>query len=354
MSGVQSKLVEIPTLNRVEDYPGWQIQATHALKALKIWVYVSGKILELRGNKIPTAQQAMDDYLNEDQAKGVILSRLSPSLQRRVKDEIGEDFSSKKLWETIEKLCSSNKGYRKLHLLSKLLTPNLPDPFDHQVLISDMKTTNSLLEAIGIKMPDEVLPLLILRNLPREYNLLVRLLENRDMLTMSEVEDALDREQESILRARAEQQAAEPRANFGERRDLRGGGGSSNGNREHSRKQRGREEYPQHDRGSKRQRVDDKDKLICAFCERSNHSEHDCKFNPKAKGGAFKPFLAMHVMDSEPESVAAKKLKASGFKPAPNPFAGAALPQSFVESHVVAPKDEEVLEFDAEYADEWN
>jgi hypothetical protein len=63
---VQSKLVEIPMLNRVEDYPGWQIQATHALKALKIWVYVSGKILELRGNKIPTAQQAMDDYLNED------------------------------------------------------------------------------------------------------------------------------------------------------------------------------------------------------------------------------------------------------------------------------------------------
>ncbi len=49
----------------VKDYPGWQIQATHALKALKIWVYVSGKILELRGNKIPTAQQAMDDYLNE-------------------------------------------------------------------------------------------------------------------------------------------------------------------------------------------------------------------------------------------------------------------------------------------------
>jgi hypothetical protein len=111
----QSKLtVDVPILTQYEDYPGWAKQATHALKVQKVWLYVSGQIVELRNDLVPTVKDKWADKQNDDLAKGFILSRLSDSIQRRIEEELGDvEYNSEKLWETIEKVCSSKKNYRK-------------------------------------------------------------------------------------------------------------------------------------------------------------------------------------------------------------------------------------------------
>jgi hypothetical protein len=86
-----------------------------------------------------------------------------------IEEELGDvEYNSEKLWETIEKVCSSKKNYRKFALFNKLFFPAVTKPFDHHKLISDIKTTNQLLQKIGIIINDDLLPFIVIKNLPEE------------------------------------------------------------------------------------------------------------------------------------------------------------------------------------------
>jgi hypothetical protein len=184
-------------------------------------------------------------------------------------------------------------------------------------LISDIKTTNQLLQKIGIIINDDLLPFIVIKNLPESYSFLAKHLELKDNLTLGEVEEALDQEVAN---------GPSVSAHFGERK-----------RREHGRSKP--------DYSAKRQRRDDdRDRSTCEFCKRAGHGKNDCRFNPDAKD-SFKPYLAMHILENEPDSEVAKSLRAKGFKVPRSSFAGAA--GRLVNTHALHEGD--LVEFDDKY-----
>jgi hypothetical protein len=147
-------------------------------------------------------------------------------------------------------------------------------------LVNDIKNTFELLVQVGIKLPDSLVPLLILNALPDKYDSLTRFLENKQDLSIEDVEDALDRETVKIQYASEStpRPSDETAAHYSSGREPR---------------------------GEKRKRDENADK--CHFCSRTGHKERYCWVNPKSKD--YRKEATDRVLAKNPTGDLAKKIK---------------------------------------------
>lgn len=156
-----------------ENYEAWKMQMRSVLIYNDLWGYTSGEIVQ------STTEAGASNWTNKDE-KALALIVLSVS-----KPELGhirKATTSKQAWDELARIHSSKGPVRKAVLYRQLYNLKKNPSETMSQYINNFQEKVNLLEDAEIQIPPELQSIMLLSNLPEEYDNFCVAIESRDQI----------------------------------------------------------------------------------------------------------------------------------------------------------------------------
>lgn len=154
-----------------KNYESWKIQVRSLLIYNELWAYTNG-------TELKTEQNAVDWTKKDEKALALILLSVEESQLNHVK----RAQTSLEAWENLQKVHESRGPVRRAALYKQL---HRMKKETHQTMtqyVNDFQYKVEQLEEVGLKIPDELVSIMLLSSLPAEYENFAIAIESRDQL----------------------------------------------------------------------------------------------------------------------------------------------------------------------------
>jgi len=180
---MNSNTIRLETLSK-HNYDTWKIQAEALLIKNDSWGYVSGEIpkpiLMENGSNI----NAVKNWENNDRkAKSDLILSINPSELKQIKGY----NTSREVWLKLEEIYQSKGPARKATLLKQLITQKLKEGDDIREFLLKFFDTVDKLKDMEIEINKDLLTILLLYSLPKNFENFRCAIESRDTLPDPEV-----------------------------------------------------------------------------------------------------------------------------------------------------------------------
>lgn len=162
--GIQSieKLTE-------DNFEVWKIQMRSILVCNDLWGYVNGAVIKTEENALA--------WTEKDQ-KALALIMLSVS--RGQLNHIKRAETSKAAWDNLKRVHESTGPVRKATLYKQLYRMKKESGITMNTYINEFTSKAEQLTEVGIKIPDDLLSIMLLSSLPNEFENFSIAIESRD------------------------------------------------------------------------------------------------------------------------------------------------------------------------------
>lgn len=154
--------MKIPPLSK-DNFDTWKIHVKAVLVKNNAWAYVSGKKVKPEGGAEETAVAAWEEA-DEKAMADIILTMGADQLKH-----VSGCNSSSEMWEKLKNMYESEGPTRKAMLLEELIHHKMGETQDMRDHVSKFFDTVNKLEAMNIKIPQEMIVILLLSSVPKSY-----------------------------------------------------------------------------------------------------------------------------------------------------------------------------------------
>lgn len=218
------------------------------------------KLLKSDDLKLETKLELQD---KDERALGHIKCKCGPSF----KELLLPAKSAREAWKMLKEYFEGRETFNKLHLLEKLMEERLKESgnliLNVQDYIRDKKQIVRRLESVGVKLPDEILILVLLTRLPSSFQFMRRILEADANITVDKVCQELMHEATRI---------------------------SSSGSKRPITEIQEAANVTQHDSKKPKKNNQPKKKSNCEYCGTPGHLAENCWLNPESNN--YRPEFA--------------------------------------------------------------
>ena len=167
MASVSTQHIEKLT----ENYESWKLHMRSILIYNDLWPYTNGI-------RIKTEENEQEWISKDEKALALIFLSVHQSQLNHVK----KAKTSKEAWEKLKMVHESKGPVRKAALYKQLYKMKKDESESMTQYISTLQNKAEQLEDAGIKLPDELLSIMLLNSLPAEYENFCVAIESRDEL----------------------------------------------------------------------------------------------------------------------------------------------------------------------------
>lgn len=158
------------------NYETWKIQMRSVLVHQSLWDYVSGTATEPDKSK---DKDGFEKHVRHDEkALASIILHVKPSQLLHIKS----CEKAKEAWDKLMAVYQSKAPARKVSLFKQLINLKMADSSPIQTHLNSFFEVTGKLEEAGIKLPKELISIILLSSLPKEYENFVVAMESRDDL----------------------------------------------------------------------------------------------------------------------------------------------------------------------------
>lgn len=169
-----ASLYQIEKLDK-DNYCAWEVLMKSVLVHCDLWEYVSG---ETKLKEDATVEEKTKWDKSDSKALSTILLSVKPSELIHVK----QSRSSKQAWDILASIHKPSGPARQVSLFKQLLSNKMHEGQSMSAHINNFCLTVEKLYEIDVKMPDELLAIMLLCSLPDDYENFIVAIESRDRL----------------------------------------------------------------------------------------------------------------------------------------------------------------------------
>jgi hypothetical protein len=254
-----------PRIQRLtaHNYPSWASEMKALLMSKGVWKCISGSVESILANPDASSELTTLEKLRLEEDDNKAMGLIALNISETYREKIRNATKSKQAWKTLEEFFEAKAPFNKVHLLLQLVSLKLTEGGDIEDYVRKKMQFQRRLENCGLKLPEELMTVLLLIGLPNELSTLRRILETDDNLTLDKVEREL--QNETIRRSSSSENSNQNSAIM------------LYGNSDLKAKE-------DHWKSKKRNRTrNEKEKHICSFCNKHcYHSEDSCYQNPES------------------------------------------------------------------------
>jgi hypothetical protein len=177
-----------------DNYTEWKQEMLSILQSKGLGKYVTTRAADLLKDKDLTLTLKMQIQDGEEMALG----RIRRSVSSSYKEMLMECTTALEAWKLLENHFEGKETYNKIHLLTRLIDESLPEEGDMVENIEKFLSTKSQLvrrlKGCDVEISKDLLVTLILARLPRSFEIVARILENTENLSLEKVQAELVRE----------------------------------------------------------------------------------------------------------------------------------------------------------------
>lgn len=169
-----SSLYQIEKLDE-KNYETWSVQMRSVLIHSGFWKYVSGDEPIL---PVWSPEKIIEWENNDEKALASIMLSVKSTQLNYIKNI----KRSKDAWNKLKEVYKPTGPMQKVSLFKKLLSLNMKNSKDMVEYLNTFGDISEKLADIGIQIPEELLVIILLSSLPKEYENFVVVMETRDVL----------------------------------------------------------------------------------------------------------------------------------------------------------------------------
>lgn len=160
-----------------KNYDAWCIQMKSVLIHSGMWNVACGKLKRVEAAKVEEWDQL------DERALATITLSVKPSQLNHLK----LSKTSNEAWSKLESVHRPSGPVRKVTLYKKLLNFRMSDCEDMSCFLNDFSNAVDKLAEVGIELQDELIVIILLSSLSKDYEQFVVAMETRDSLPLFQI-----------------------------------------------------------------------------------------------------------------------------------------------------------------------